>query len=92
MRYWMHIKYKLNEDGKSSNGESPGEANPFPNPIPICPFLSPATTMHEKETTLPSIVFLCVCLHALLFPPPNFPFDWPTNNKSGSIGNNKSTI
>ena len=33
----MHIKYKLNEDGKSSNGESPGEANPFPNPIPIEP-------------------------------------------------------
>ena len=29
--------YKLNEDGKSSNGESPGEANPFPNPIPIEP-------------------------------------------------------
>ena len=47
----------------------------FPSPIPTCPFSSPITAIVEKVGTFPSFVFLCVCLQALLFPPPNFPFD-----------------
>src|SRR3989344_3458788 len=65
----------------------------FPIPIHTYPFLFPITTKDENDGLFPSAVFFCVCLHMLLFPPPNLPLLCPTIIKSDSrLGIKQSTI
>jgi len=46
----------------------------FPSPNPTYPSLFPITAYVVNLGLFPSFVFFCVCLNALLLPPPNLPF------------------